>query len=97
MPPEPMSRVKSHLRSLYQYVKSLSVCAMTNASTAATHGLQQLISQEPCVQHRPVASHQDAISCTLTDLCQENPLHHLKAVNVHEWLRGEEQIVTHCV
>ena len=39
MPPEPMSRVKSHLRSLYQYVKSLSVCAITNASTAATHGL----------------------------------------------------------
>ncbi len=39
MPPEPMRRVKSHLRSLYQYVKSLSVCAITNASTAATHGL----------------------------------------------------------
>ena len=39
MPPEPMRRVKSHLRSLYQYVNSLSVCAMTNASTAAMQGL----------------------------------------------------------
>ena len=40
MPPEPMRRVKSHLLSLYQYVKSFSVCAITNASTAATHGLR---------------------------------------------------------
>ena len=39
MPPEPMRRVKSHLRSLYQYVNSLSVCAMTKASTAAMQGL----------------------------------------------------------
>ena len=40
MPPDPMSLVKSHLRSLYQYVNSLSVCAITNASTAATQGLR---------------------------------------------------------
>ena len=40
MPPDPISLVKSHLRSLYQYVNSLSVCAITNARTAATQGLR---------------------------------------------------------
>jgi len=58
MPPEPMRRVKSHLRSLYQYVKSLSVCAITNASTAATHGLHGIAVPSGlalCAQALPVA------------------------------------------
>lgn len=40
IPPDPISRVKSHLRSLYQYVNTFSTCAMTNAITAAMHGLR---------------------------------------------------------
>lgn len=40
MPPDPTTRVKSHLRSLYQKVKTLSSWAMANATKAAMKGLQ---------------------------------------------------------
>jgi hypothetical protein len=41
MPPDPISRVGSHLRSLYQYVNTLRVCAITKAITAAMQGLHR--------------------------------------------------------
>ena len=39
MPPEPTTRVKSHRRSVYQCVKTFMICAMANATNAATKGL----------------------------------------------------------
>ena len=40
IPPDPISRVQSQRRSLYQNVKAFRVCAIKNAITAATNGLR---------------------------------------------------------
>jgi len=40
IPPDPISRVQSQRRSLYQKVKAFNVCAITNAITAAMNGLR---------------------------------------------------------
>lgn len=40
IPPDPISRVQSQRRSLYQNVKAFRVCAIRNAITAATNGLR---------------------------------------------------------
>ncbi len=40
IPPDPIRRVQSQRRSLYQNVKAFSVCAITNAITAAMNGLR---------------------------------------------------------
>ena len=42
MPPDPTTRVISHLRSVYQYVNILSSCAIANEQKAAMNGLQAL-------------------------------------------------------